>query len=70
MLAYLKGLFGQPSALDHANEELKRARLQELEEQSMAEYTAAKAKCHEIMAGFERGRITRLVAYTTNQNKE
>lgn len=70
MLSYLKSFFTQITALDRANEELKRARLQELEEQSMAEYSAAKAKCHEIMAGYERGRITRLTAYISTQNKD
>jgi hypothetical protein len=70
MFHYLKSLLGQPTSLDLANDELKRARRQELQEQSMAEYSAAQAKCHQIMADYERGRIVRLVQYTTNQNKE
>lgn len=68
MIKQLKALFVQPSAIDRAHEELKRARRQELEHQTMAEYSAAQAKSHQVMADFERLRITRLTAYISNQN--
>jgi hypothetical protein len=70
MHKFLSGLFGQPSAMSTATEELQRARLQELKYQTMAEYSAAEAKCHAIMADFERGRIARLQMYTIQYNGE
>lgn len=55
--------FPLPKPAVFAQEELSQALLDALEEQTMAEYTAAKAECHQVMTNYHNNRIERLQAF-------
>lgn len=60
-------LFPLPSPIEMAARELAEAKLAALQEQTMAEYAAARSKQHDVMVEYHAGRINRLNAYIVEQ---